>query len=170
MLNKKFDKYVDEVIIENSRFCCVVLFSKRLVLVSAYFPNDSNRKDQVSDEFLSLVDDLSCLFARFPNSSIVVGVDANVDFSRDNAHSKYFEVFCGYNDLSIARPSNATFKSGSIIDYFLVRGLCSVPPEVLSLSINPSDHNPLVVCLDFPFTVQPIMTSPKHKLTFTIND
>ena len=135
-----------------------------MVVLSAYFPVDSNRANKVDDAMIGLVDDLTCFLSKFPDSAVIFGVDANVDFSRKNAHSKYFEQFCEFNNLSIFQPNAPTFKSGSKFDHFLTRS--SISPAVLCLPTNPSDHNLIMVCCDIPFVVSQKTKSTKRGMSF----
>lgn len=168
--NTKFDKHIDEIFQLDSRFCAVSLFNRQLIVVSAYFPVDSNRAHEVSDDFVEMVDDLSCFISKYQNSAFIIGTDANVDFSRNNAHSNYFLSFCEFNMLRPFQPNAPTFKSGSKIDHFVVRHVDCICPEVLSSPINPSDHNPIVTCVEIPFKVAAVVHSPKFVRSFCYSD
>ena len=80
--NVKYDMHIDEIYQTDSRFCAISLFNRKVVVLSAYFPVDSNRANKVDDAMTGLVDDLTCFLSKFPDSAVSFGVDLVIDWCK----------------------------------------------------------------------------------------
>lgn len=146
------------------RICSVMvhLGNVKLLVMSVYMPNDNYKQTMVEEEFLEICDQIECVILEQKPDFYIIGGDYNVDFRRDNAHSRWMEHFMESNDLfntwklpfvipedTFIMPNNT---SKSRIDYLA----CSTNLEynVVSLKAhkdptNLSWHRPISIVVAF---------------------
>ena len=144
--------------LKSKRLCAVniqVGFIK-LLLINCYMPCDSYSKTTVAEEFHQVVDELECLLSKHSECSVLLGGDLNIDFSRLNAHDRYFLQFMEWQelknvwDLNVSKVdytySDFNINAFSCIDHFMISKYLMdlvLNAEAHDDPLNPSNHRPV---------------------------
>ena len=148
------------------RLCAVKLTinDADILICNAYMPNDNYSSNNVSNEFSIICDQIEMLLNNANAKFVIIGGDLNVDFRRNNAHSKWIHDMISRHglfdtwtlpdvesgDTYVAHHNNAKSR----IDYFI----CSTNLmsdiqmlDILKLSNNLSNHRPIKLVLDLDY-------------------
>ena len=161
--HKRMAPYVIRTQCDSKRLCAVSVSCDigQLLIVNCYMPVDNYTKSYVTDEFLSACDSLENVINKHPNHHVVICGDLNIDFSRTNAHDKYFKQLmeqhnciigwdfpCAVKDYTFSNLHTNTFTH---IDHFCFgQGLHNKIRElnVYDDSANLSGHRPVIARLN----------------------
>ena len=159
--NKSLCKCVSFREIDNTNRACAIevqFENSCFVIINVYMPVDNYSKTRVSDEFQDTLDAIELFVQKCAGKQIIIGGDANIDFTRQNAHDKVFLDFLERNscvhvynlpncnvNFTYNDPNNDSF---SCIDHFSVSNtVCQAIESVFACKepLNPSYHLP--VCM-----------------------
>ena len=144
-----------------SKRLCAVEFNmdnELLLVLNAYLPNDNFQKHNVSDDFLSVCDEIEVILNQHCNHNVIVGGDLNIDFDRKNAHDVYFLDLVERYDLQLVWDkfpakkmytySNTCSNTYSCLDQYCVsKNILDLTNDVLVCEspLNPSGHRPVMM-------------------------
>jgi len=158
--NKNIANHISTVKCESKYIIPVIINvgEKKYMLINCYLPNDTHSQTHVSTDFLNAVDDIDIAIQRNGDvNGIVVAGDLNVDFRRDNSHTRHL------NGLLLAHGLMSTWDVGSeiatyqnwasphissCIDHFLISPhLQTTLATCYQHATNPSNHNAIELVL-----------------------
>jgi exonuclease III len=160
--HKRWDKYVQRVTVIGSRRVCAISYQtefQKILFICAYMPGDSYSALAVADEFLDVLDCIECLSTRMSDHLLIVGGDLNLDFARNNAHSRCLEMWIermNMKDLWTESPDPTRFtycdlhqNSYSCIDHWLIPidGNIHAQADVMHEGMNTSKHSVITLRL-----------------------
>jgi len=149
--------------------------NKKYILINCYLPNDIYSQTYVSNDFLSAVDDIDMEIQRNDNfNGIIIAGDLNVDFRRDNSHTRHINGMLLTHGLVSTWDGNsnvATYQNwaspnqSSCIDHFLVSAhLHTTPASCYQEPLNPSNHNAITITMRGMLTKNNIDAPNHHDL------
>jgi len=165
MWRKSMVDIIDFKLIPNTNRACAIEIKygdDKILCVNSYMPVDNQRKSYVDSVFLETIDCIELFIESTGLFRVIMGGDMNLDYSRHNAHDRYFLEFLDRHnfvytfDLPIADKGYTYFDMSlnckSCIDHFNVHN--SLCDSVLGVqrcehALNPSKHLPvlLTVCV-----------------------
>jgi len=132
---------------------------KKYLLINCYLPNDIYSQTRISTEFLNAIDDIDVLIQRNCDvDGIIIAGDMNVDFRRDNTHTRHMNglllahgLLSSWDvDRDITTYQNWALRNqSSCIDHFLVTpNLQTTRASCLLHPTNPSNHNAIEIVIN----------------------
>lgn len=163
---KKLSSYISKIkpLSFHRRICAIRLTIGNCdyIICSTYMPNDTYSMTNVSSEFSEVCNQIDTLISSETANHFILAGDLNVDYRRNNAHSKWIADMTGRHrlvdtwTLPLAHPDDTYVaydgNAKSRIDYFMCpMNLSSSITElaVLKRSNNPSNHRPIKLGLHF---------------------
>ena len=131
-----------------------------IIICNAYMPNDNYNNTSVNADFIEVCDQIETLVLRENPKYFILTGDLNVDFRRQNAHSRYMASLMDrlqlFNTWSLSHITpeetyiGPNFSAKSMLDYFLCSD--SLQNGVLNVSViqqdsNMSNHRPVKMTL-----------------------
>jgi len=148
-------------LITHKRICAIKLTigNGDLLICNAYLPNDNYSASVVTKDFSDVCEQVEVLYLQENPTYFIFAGDFNVDFRRQNAHSRWLGDLMGRLNLvdswslSCVIPQETyigpNFSSKSRIDYISCSGNLQqavVDVDVIKNDSNMSNHRP--VCMD----------------------
>ena len=151
---------------ESNRVCAIQVRCDDydLLLVSVYMPYESD--DNSFHAFCSVLSTINSICESFPDSTLILGGDFNVDFSRHTFHTDELQRFCTDMNLSVAcnHPSSSvdftyhfSMSRFSVIDHFMVPSYVFASYVKMVTSVhdvdNLFDHEPVYMQSGLSFSL-----------------
>ena len=161
-----FNGKVEPVRFNSTRLCGVIIsanyLSSPILLTSVYMPADTLYDKNNSDEYSSILSEITSLSNDLNISSVIIGGDFNTDFDRVNSlHTKELNLLCTnfeYVPWINCVPNSVDFtfeskidSSKSLIDHFILSKTLAeqvVVVAALHSGDNLSDHSAISIKLD----------------------
>ena len=162
MWKKTLNKRVSILKIDNSRLQAIEI-DKNILLFNCYFPNDTQDQNFNNWDLQKCINDINETCVRFPNHSVIVSGDINVDFNRNTPFVntvRDWTIDCNINPIWWKFFVDFTFSnfafnrpSFSIIDHFLCNDNAEtivIDAGVIHLAENLSNHSPIFMKIELP--------------------